>query len=91
MAMAAVLDLPLSSRLWSSTNLLVMVRSSKSSPMAPPVLKSSSMAAMKFSRQRVAAVRARSTRPLKRARRWWCGRLVILGRRNLCRWRGCSV
>ena len=48
LATAAASVLPLFSRSASSQNLLVIVARSKSSPMAPPVLKSSSMAAMNF-------------------------------------------
>ena len=53
---AAASFLPLFSRSASSQNLLVILASSKSSPMAPPVLKSSSIAVMNLVRQVAAAL-----------------------------------
>ena len=70
LAMVAVSVLPLPSRLASSQKLLVILASSNSSPMAPPVLKSSSIAVMNFARQVAAASRAGSfAGSLKRPRR----------------------
>ena len=60
LATAAASVLPLPSRSASSQNLLVILASSNSSPIAPPVLKSSSIAAMNFWRQVAAACRTGS-------------------------------
>ena len=58
--LAAVSDFPVFSRSCVLQNLLVMVQSSNNSPIAPPVLKSSSIALMNLARQSAAAFRSGS-------------------------------